>query len=100
MLPFCSHACHGATRHALNMQNDAREFVDLYLPQKYSASNCIIGAKDHVSVQVNLAEVNKVSTTAARERKFNRELKPNISQNSNGVRNHLGSHHSEWRKSY
>ncbi|KAB0390149.1 hypothetical protein E2I00_016116 [Balaenoptera physalus] len=41
------------------MQNDAREFVDLYLPQKYSASNRIIGAKDHASVQVNLAEVNK-----------------------------------------
>uniref|UniRef100_A0A8C0C557 Small ribosomal subunit protein eS21 n=1 Tax=Balaenoptera musculus TaxID=9771 RepID=A0A8C0C557_BALMU len=46
------------------MQNDAREFVDLYLPQKYSASNRIIGAKDHASVQVNLAEVNKVRTTA------------------------------------
>lgn len=33
--------------------------------------------------------------TTARERKFNREPKPNISQNLNGVRNNLGSHHSE-----
>ena len=34
------------------MQNDAWEFVDLYIPRKYfSASNRIIAAKDHASIQ-------------------------------------------------
>ncbi|CAO2638982.1 40S ribosomal protein S21 [Lemmus lemmus] len=33
------------------MQNDAGEFMDLYVLQKCSASNRIIGAKDHVSIQ-------------------------------------------------
>uniref|UniRef100_A0A2K5IKN5 Uncharacterized protein n=1 Tax=Colobus angolensis palliatus TaxID=336983 RepID=A0A2K5IKN5_COLAP len=37
------------------MQNDAGEFVDLYVP---SASNRIIGAKDHASIQMNVAEVS------------------------------------------
>ncbi|KAM8920249.1 small ribosomal subunit protein eS21 isoform 3-T4 [Lycaon pictus] len=37
------------------MQNDAGEFVDL------SASNRIIGAKDHASIQMNVAEVDKVT---------------------------------------
>ncbi|KAM4030401.1 small ribosomal subunit protein eS21 isoform 2-T2 [Anomaloglossus baeobatrachus] len=43
------------------MQNDAGEFVDLYVPRKCSASNRIIGAKDHASIQINLAEVDKVT---------------------------------------
>uniref|UniRef100_A0A3B3XUY9 Small ribosomal subunit protein eS21 n=1 Tax=Poecilia mexicana TaxID=48701 RepID=A0A3B3XUY9_9TELE len=38
------------------MQNDAGEFVDLYVPRKCSASNRIIGAKDHASIQINIAE--------------------------------------------
>ncbi|XP_033697102.1 small ribosomal subunit protein eS21 isoform X2 [Tursiops truncatus] len=41
------------------MQNDAGEFVDLYVPRKCSASNRIIGAKDHASIQMNVAEVDK-----------------------------------------
>uniref|UniRef100_A0A8C0MT57 Small ribosomal subunit protein eS21 n=1 Tax=Canis lupus familiaris TaxID=9615 RepID=A0A8C0MT57_CANLF len=41
------------------MQNDASEFVDLYVPRKCSASNRIIGAKDHASIQMNVAEVDK-----------------------------------------
>ncbi|KAM3617321.1 uncharacterized protein V6R79_004820 [Siganus canaliculatus] len=45
----------------LNMQNDAGEFVDLYVPRKCSASNRIIGAKDHASIQINIAEVDKVT---------------------------------------
>uniref|UniRef100_A0A8I5NG18 Small ribosomal subunit protein eS21 n=2 Tax=Cercopithecinae TaxID=9528 RepID=A0A8I5NG18_PAPAN len=40
------------------MQNDAGEFVDLYVPRKCSASNRIIGAKDHASIQMNVAEVS------------------------------------------
>lgn len=39
------------------MQNDAGEYVDLYVPRKCSASNRIIHAKDHASIQINLAEV-------------------------------------------
>ncbi|OXB67886.1 hypothetical protein ASZ78_005568 [Callipepla squamata] len=38
------------------MQNDAGEFVDLYVPRKCSASNRIIGAKDHASIQINISE--------------------------------------------
>uniref|UniRef100_A0A672RAJ8 Small ribosomal subunit protein eS21 n=1 Tax=Sinocyclocheilus grahami TaxID=75366 RepID=A0A672RAJ8_SINGR len=34
------------------MQNDAGEFVDLYVPRKCSASNRIIGAKDHASIHL------------------------------------------------
>ncbi|XP_034027665.1 40S ribosomal protein S21 isoform X1 [Thalassophryne amazonica] len=44
-----------------NMQNDAGEFVDLYVPRKCSASNRIIGAKDHASIQINIAEVDKLT---------------------------------------
>ncbi|XP_068120118.1 small ribosomal subunit protein eS21 [Hyperolius riggenbachi] len=43
------------------MQNDAGEFVDLYVPRKCSASNRIIGAKDHACIQMNVAEVDKAT---------------------------------------
>ncbi|XP_020781480.1 40S ribosomal protein S21 isoform X1 [Boleophthalmus pectinirostris] len=43
------------------MQNDAGEFVDLYVPRKCSASNRIIAAKDHASVQINIAELDKTT---------------------------------------
>uniref|UniRef100_A0A670HNN6 Small ribosomal subunit protein eS21 n=1 Tax=Podarcis muralis TaxID=64176 RepID=A0A670HNN6_PODMU len=43
------------------MQNDAGEFVDLYVPRKCSASNWIIGAKDHASIQMNISEADKVT---------------------------------------
>ncbi|XP_063815369.1 small ribosomal subunit protein eS21 [Pseudophryne corroboree] len=43
------------------MQNDAGEFVDLYVPRKCSASNRIIGAKDHASIQMNFAELEKTT---------------------------------------
>ena len=42
------------------MQNDAGEYVDLYVPRKCSASNRIIHAKDHASIQLNIAEVRKL----------------------------------------
>ncbi|KAL4655455.1 hypothetical protein GN956_G5967 [Arapaima gigas] len=45
----------------VEMQNDAGEFVDLYVPRKCSASNRIIGAKDHASIQLNIAEVDKTT---------------------------------------
>lgn len=34
------------------MQNEAGEYVDLYIPRKCSASNRILSAKDHASIQV------------------------------------------------
>lgn len=42
-----------------NMQNDAGEYVDLYVPRKCSASNRIIHAKDHASIQINITEVDE-----------------------------------------
>ncbi|CAG2168723.1 unnamed protein product [Oppiella nova] len=41
------------------MQDDQGETVDLYIPRKCSASNRIIHAKDHASIQINLAEVDE-----------------------------------------
>ena len=40
------------------MQNEAGEYVDLYVPRKCSTSNRIINAKDHASIQINLAKVD------------------------------------------
>ena len=48
-------------RHSLNIQNDSSEFVDLYVPRKCSTSNRIIGAKAHASIQMNVAEADKVT---------------------------------------
>ena len=56
-------------RHSLNIQNDSGEFVDPYVPQKCSASNRFIGAKNHASIQMNVAEVDKVTG------RFNRQFK-------------------------
>ena len=39
------------------MQNESGEVVDTYIPRKCSASGRIIGAKDHASVQICIAEV-------------------------------------------
>ncbi|KNC84604.1 30S ribosomal protein S21e [Sphaeroforma arctica JP610] len=41
------------------MQNDKGVIVDMYIPRKCSATNRIIGAKDHASVQVNIADVDE-----------------------------------------
>jgi len=57
------------------MQNEAGEYVDMYIPRyniahwvlfliylnfrKCSASNRILSAKDHASIQINLAEVDE-----------------------------------------
>ncbi|CAB0000678.1 unnamed protein product [Nesidiocoris tenuis] len=45
------------------MQNDAGEFVDLYCPRKCSASNRIIHAKDHASIQLAIADVDPTTGT-------------------------------------
>ncbi|XP_045421811.1 40S ribosomal protein S21-like [Lemur catta] len=41
-------------------QADASKLVYLYVPWKCFASNHIINAKDHVSIQMSMAEVDKV----------------------------------------
>ncbi|KAJ2766419.1 40S ribosomal protein S21 [Coemansia nantahalensis] len=41
------------------MNNDKGELVDLYIPRKCSATNRLIGSKDHAAIQINIAEVNE-----------------------------------------
>ncbi|KAM0752828.1 ribosomal protein S21e [Meredithblackwellia eburnea MCA 4105] len=41
------------------MQNDQGQVVDLYVPRKCSATNRLITAKDHASVQINVGEVDE-----------------------------------------
>ena len=36
------------------MQNDKGEYVDLYVPRRCQATNRLLDAKDHASVQVTL----------------------------------------------
>lgn len=45
------------------MENDAGESVDLYCPRKCSASNRIIHAKDHASVQLSFVDVDPATGT-------------------------------------
>jgi len=40
------------------MQNDQGQVVDLYVPRKCSATNRLITAKDHASIQLSVAEVD------------------------------------------
>ncbi|KAL0227869.1 hypothetical protein RCL1_004012 [Eukaryota sp. TZLM3-RCL] len=41
------------------MQNDQGKFIDLYYPRKCSATNMVLGPKDHASVQINVAKLNE-----------------------------------------
>ena len=49
----------------VKMQDDEGNIVDLYIPRKCSATNRLITAKDHASVQIEIAEVS--SSLAALE---------------------------------
>ncbi|CEG66650.1 hypothetical protein G6F70_003796 [Rhizopus microsporus] len=40
------------------MENSEGQLVDLYIPRKCSATNRLITAKDHASVQINVGDVN------------------------------------------
>ena len=46
------------TQQSNNMQNDKGVIVDLYIPRKCSATGRLINAKDHASVQINIADVD------------------------------------------
>ncbi|EXJ87159.1 40S ribosomal protein S21 [Capronia epimyces CBS 606.96] len=41
------------------MENEKGEIVDLYVPRKCSATNRIIRAKDHASVQISVGKVDE-----------------------------------------
>ncbi|OBT38962.1 40S ribosomal protein S21 [Pseudogymnoascus sp. 05NY08] len=41
------------------MENDKGELVDLLVPRKCSATNRIIKAKDHASVQISVGKVDE-----------------------------------------
>mmetsp|Transcript_41120 Transcript_41120/g.116996 ORF Transcript_41120/g.116996 Transcript_41120/m.116996 type:complete len:82 (-) Transcript_41120:132-377(-) len=41
------------------MQNEDGKQVDLYIPRKCSATNRLIPAKDHASVQMNIGHVDE-----------------------------------------
>lgn len=46
------------------MQNEAGENVDLYVPRKCSYTHRLVAAKDHSSVQINVANVDPVTGIA------------------------------------
>jgi len=41
------------------MENDQGVLVDLYVPRKCAATNRLITAKDHASVQINIVDVDE-----------------------------------------
>ncbi|XP_057467915.1 40S ribosomal protein S21-2-like [Actinidia eriantha] len=41
------------------MQNEEGNFTDLYVPRKCSATNRLITAKDHASVQLNIGHLDE-----------------------------------------
>ncbi|XP_014671763.1 PREDICTED: 40S ribosomal protein S21-like [Priapulus caudatus] len=43
------------------MQNEAGEYVDMYIPRKCSASNRIIHARDYASIQLNISDVDETT---------------------------------------
>ena len=43
------------------MQNDEKRIMELYIPRKCSATNRLITAKDHASVQIEIAEVSSLA---------------------------------------
>ncbi|CAO3587837.1 unnamed protein product [Absidia cylindrospora] len=40
------------------MENSEGRLVDIYIPRKCSATNRLITAKDHASIQLNVADVD------------------------------------------
>lgn len=49
------------------MQNEAGENVDLYVPRKCDWTNRLVEAKDHSSIQINVADVDPVTGLATGE---------------------------------
>lgn len=51
---------HGASFEiwATTMQNEAGEFVDIYIPRRCAVTNRLIGAKDHASIQIQFVDLD------------------------------------------
>lgn len=47
----------------INMQNENGQNVDMYIPRKCSYTNRLIPAKDHGSVQINVANIDPATGT-------------------------------------
>ncbi|KAG5918785.1 hypothetical protein E4U42_006741 [Claviceps africana] len=58
-LPQSNSQDNAVTKTTDKMENDRGEIVDLYVPRKCSATNRIIKAKDHGSVQISIAKVDE-----------------------------------------
>ncbi|KAG5981144.1 40S ribosomal protein S21 [Claviceps digitariae] len=58
-LPQSNSKDNAVTKTTDKMENDRGEIVDLYVPRKCSATNRIIKAKDHGSVQISIAKVDE-----------------------------------------
>ena len=43
------------------MQNEDKQIVDLYMPRTCSATNKLIGPKDHSSVQISIADIDEAT---------------------------------------
>ncbi len=43
------------------MQNDLKQYVDLYVPRRCFATNKLLDSRDHASVQINLTDVNYIT---------------------------------------
>ena len=50
------------------MQNDKHDIVDLYIPRKCSATNHLITAYDHASVQIEIADVDEFGKTTNKKK--------------------------------
>ncbi|KAK6389757.1 40S ribosomal protein S21 [Meristemomyces frigidus] len=50
---------HTFSKTPAKMENERGELVDLYVPRKCSATNRIIKAKDHASVQISVGKVDE-----------------------------------------
>jgi len=53
------------------MENDEGQRVDLYIPRKCSATNRIIAAKEHASVQLNVGQVDEEGKYVGESYTFN-----------------------------
>ncbi|OLY78922.1 40S ribosomal protein S21 [Smittium mucronatum] len=52
------------------MENDKGQVVDIYIPRKCSATNRLISAKDHASVQINIANVDENGVMTGTNKKY------------------------------
>lgn len=55
----------------LGMHNDEKKVVDLYIPKKCSATNKLLGPRDHTSVQISIADVDENGKAVGSNQTFN-----------------------------